>query len=373
MPQEGMLLQLDGSHHDWLEERGTRLPLLLAIDDATGTAPYALFSEGENTLGYLALLQGIIEAKGIPLAVYTDRHAVFRSRDAIDDQPWNGKGGRKTQCSRALGELGITWIGAHSPEAKGRVERANGTFQDRLVSELRLAGASTLSEANEVLADFLPRFNRRFGVPPSHPESAYRPLDEELDLAGVLCFKEQRKVAPDNTIQYYGKTLQLFPGMDRTSYARTRVEVQERLNGHITVKCGDEVLTPQEAPPLAVELRSHIGSPPVIPFVLDPIPERPRVPKPPGLLAGETIWYEDADRKRLHSNLVRAGMERARQNGKNIGRPRVSDEPGFEERFREVVERIRMGELSRPQATLELGIGYSTLKRLLDARGVRVR
>ena len=365
MPQEGMMLQLDGSYHDWLEERGPWLTLLLAIDDATGTAPYALFREREDTRGYLSLLQGIIEGKGIPLSVYTDGHAVFQSRRDFSEVT---VGGSLTQWSRALGELGITSISAHSPEAKGRVERANGTFQDRLVSELRLAGASTLAEANEVLADFLPRFNQRFGVVPAQPEVAYRRLDPELDLSGVLCIKEQRRVARDNTVQYKGKTLQLFPGVDRSSYARTRVEVQERLDGRILVKCGEEVLTPQEAPPLAAELRSHVTSPPVVPFVLDPIPERTRAPKPMGPLSGETIWYEDPIRKGIHSRLVREGMERARRDGKRIGRPKLSDEPGFEKNFKEVAELIKEGILSRRKASLKLGIGYATLKRMLDAR-----
>ncbi len=361
------MLQLDGSYHDWLEGRGTWLTLLLAVDDATGTAPYALFGKREDTRGYLSLLQGIIESKGIPLSVYTDGHAVFKSRRDFSEVT---VGGSSTQWSRALGELGITPISAHSPEAKGRVERANGTFQDRLVSELRLVGATTLSEANDVLADFLPRFNQRFGVVPAQPDAVYRPLDPGLDLAGVLCIKEQRKVARDNTVQYKGKTLQLFPGTERTSYARTRVEVQERLDGSLLVKCGEEVLTPQEAPPLAAELRSHVTSPPVVPYVLDPIPERPtRPPKPPGPLAGETIWYEDPGRKQIHRELVRAGMARARESGKRIGRPRVSDMPGFEENFKEVAELIEEGTLSRRKASLKLGIGYATLKRLLDSRG----
>jgi hypothetical protein len=337
-----------------LEERGPWLTLLLAVDDATGTAPYALFREHEDTRGYLSLLQGIIESKGIPLSVYTDGHAVFQSRHDFSEVSVEGS---KTQYCRALGELGITMISAHSPEAKGRVERANGTFQDRLVSELRLAGASTLAEANEVLEDFLPRFSKRFGVVASQGEVAYRPLDPELDLAGVLCIKEQRKVAKDNTVQYKGKTLQLFPDRERTSYARTRVEVKGRLDGRILVKCGEEVLTPQEAPPLATELRPHITSPPVVPYLLAPIVERPRVVKPPGPLAGETIWYEDPERKSLHSELVRAGMERARQSGKRIGRPRVSDEPGFAENFTEILKLIDTGALSRRKAALELGIG----------------
>ncbi len=156
MPQEGMLLQLDGSPHPWLEERGPGMTLLLAVDDATGTAPYALFREQEDTRGYLTLLQGIIQRRGVPMAVYTDGHAVFQPRCTGPD----GAGeSRSTQWGRALAELGITSILAHSPQAKGRVERANGTFQDRLVAELRLAGARTLEEANQVLRDFLPRFN----------------------------------------------------------------------------------------------------------------------------------------------------------------------------------------------------------------------
>ncbi len=109
----------------------------------------------------------------------------------------------------------------------------------------------------------------------------------------------------------------------------------------------------------------------MVPYVLDPIPERPtHPPKPPGPLAGETIWYEDPTRRKLHRELVLEGMERARRGGKRIGRPRVSDQPGFEQRFSEVVERIETGEFSRRKAALELEIGYATLKRLLDAREV---
>ena len=176
-------------------------------------------------------------------------------------------------------------------------------------------------------------------------------------------------MARDNTVQYKNRTLQLFPGMERTSYAGSRVEVQERLDGSILVKCDKEVLTHQQAPPLAAELRSYITAPPVVPFELDPIPQRQRVPKPAGPLAGDTVWYEDTERKDLHSKLVRSGMERARQDGKRIGRPKVSEMPGFKENFKEVVELIDDGTLSRRKASIRLGIGYATLKRLLDARG----
>ena len=303
--------------------------------------------------------------------MYTDGHAVFQPR-----RPGrNGtSGGGSTQWARALGELGVTQILAHSPEAKGRVERANGTFQDRLVSELRLAGACTLAEANQVLAEFLPQFNRRFGVPAAQPESAYRPVDPELDLGGVLCIKELRRVAKDNTVQYHGRALQLFPSMERPSYAGARVEVQERLDGRLLVRHREQILTPQEAPPLAAELRAQVTGDPVVAALPEPDPtdwiprERPSASAPPGPLAGETIWYEDPARKQVHRDLVRAGMERARQQGKRIGRPRISEQPEFEQRFAEVVDRLGPGRLSRRQAARELGIGYATLKRLLDSQ-----
>ncbi len=373
MPQEGMLLQLDGSHHLWLEDRGPWLTLLLAVDDATGTAPHALFQEQEDTRGYLSLLQGIIERRGVPMAVYTDRHAVFESRRCPSGLSQVRRKGPSTQWSRALGELGITQILAHSPEAKGRVERANGTFQDRLVAELRLAGACSLAEANQVLAEFLPRFNQRFGVPAAQPELAYRPMDPKLDLGGVLCIKELRRVAKDNTVQYHGRALQLYPSMELPSYAGARVEVQERLDGRLLVRHREQILTPQEAPPLAAELRAQVAAGPVLVTLPDPDPtdwrpkQRVRAPVPPGPLAGETIWYQDPTRKQVHRDLVVAGMERARQQGKRIGRPRVNERPEFEQRYTKVVERIGSGGLSRRQAARELGIGYATLKRLLEA------
>ena len=372
MPQEGMLLQLDGSHHAWLEGRGPWLTLLLAVDDATGKVPYALFQEQEDTRGYLSLLQGIIGSRGVPMAVYTDGHAVFQSRRSGPEGAGNS---RPTQWSRALEELGVTQILAHSPQAKGRVERANGTFQDRLVAELRLAGASTLEEANQVLSDFLPRFNQRFGVPAAQPESAYRAVDPELDLGGVLCIKELRRVAKDNTVRYHGRTWQLYPSLEQPSYARARVEVQERLDGRILVRHQGKLLTPQEAPPLAAQLRAQVAAGPVGVARSHPDPtdwgppQRGRAPVIPGRLAGERIWYEDPARKQVHRDLVLAGMERAQQQGQRIGRPRVRERPEFEQRFSAVVERIGPGGISRRQAARELGIGHATLKRLLDTHG----
>jgi len=354
MPQEGMLLQVDGSHHRWLEERGPWCTLLLAVDDATGTAPYALFSDQEDTENYFRLMTGVIKQHGIPLALYSDRHIVFRNpRPTRDNLESSTNDNRKpTQFGRAMRELGITHVFAHSPEAKGRVERANGTFQDRLVAELRLAGASTLVEANRILESFLPRFNERFGVPAAQPELAYRPVDPGLDIDGVLCTKEKRRVARDNTVRYHGRTLQLFPGTERTSYAGTRVEVQERLDGRLLVSCRGKILTPEEAPPLAAELRASV----------DAYHAHGGWAK----LAEEAL-YDPIAEKRAHRDLVLAGMERARLEGKRIGRPKVIEREGFWQRFQEVVSRIGEGGISRRQAARELNIGYATLKRLLDA------
>ena len=184
MPQEGMLLQIDGSHHQWLGEKCPRFTLLLTVDDATGTVPAALFSKEEDTRSYLLLMSGLIREHGIPLALYSDRHPVFKFTGDLSQYPAG-----PTQFARAMEELGIQQIFARSPQAKGRVERTAGAFQDRLVTELRLSGVATIDEANAVLYSFLPRFNQKFGVQAERPVPAYRPLDPSLSLEHVLCFK----------------------------------------------------------------------------------------------------------------------------------------------------------------------------------------
>ena len=251
MPREGMLLQVDGSHHAWLEDRGPRFALLLAVDDATGAAVHALFRPVEDARGYFLLLEEIVRRCGIPLALYSDRHGVFKASS-------DGRRGLKvaTQFARAMRELGVTQIFARSPQAKGRVERAAGTFQDRLVTELSDASASTIAEAQTVLERFLPRFNARFRVPAAEPEVAYRPLDRALPLASILGFRHPRSVARDNTVKYRWRTLQLLPGRERTSYAGARVEVLERPGGELSVLHQGETIPSREAPPRAGVLRA---------------------------------------------------------------------------------------------------------------------
>ena len=253
MPREGMLIQIDGSHHRWLGDDGPQFTLLLAMDDATGIVVNALFSELENTRSYFLLMRGLIRSCGIPIALYADRHAVFKHT------PPSETTAGPTQFSRAMDELGVQLIFARSPQAKGRVERAAGTFQDRLVTELRLAGATTIDDANRVLEDFLPRFNSRFKVPAQESEVAYRSVGEEMCLEGILCFKYRRRVARDNTVRYRWRTLQLLPGMDRPSYARAVVDVLEGLDGTLWMQHEGRDIPSHEAPPRPSILRGFAG------------------------------------------------------------------------------------------------------------------
>lgn len=351
--------------------------MLLSVDDATGKVPYALFQKTEDTEGYFRLMTGIIQRQGIPLALYSDRHAVFLHRRRADETTGAplAKDSKPTQFGRAMRELGVTPVFARSPEAKGRIERANGTFQDRLVSELRLAGASSIEDANTVLDAFLPRFNERFGVPATLPEMAYRPVVSGVDVAGILCIKERRKVAKDNTVQYYGRTLQLYPDTDRRSYARAYVEVQERLDGRLLAHYRGKILTPGDAPPLAATLRAIVATFPANGLAIHgdtdmsgPPEELAATKKQPAGRGWHGDWYCEESTRCMHRDLVRAGMDRARQEGRRIGRPKVTERPEFAERFAAVVGRIGPGGLSRRQASKELVIGYATLKRLLDAQ-----
>ena len=253
MPREGMLIQIDGSYHRWLGEDGPQFMLLLAVDDATGKVVSALFCEYENTRDYFALMRGLIERHGIPLALYTDRHSVFKH------VPGSGVPSAPTQFSRAMDELGIQMIFALSPQAKGRVERAAGTFQDRLVTELRLAGATTIEDARVVLKDFLPHFNERFGVSAPESEVAYRPVDGGTCPDRVLCFRHSRKVARDNTVRYRRSTLQLLPGTERPTYAGVKVDVLEMLDGELVVEHEGQVIPSQDAPPRPNILRGING------------------------------------------------------------------------------------------------------------------
>ena len=357
MPREGMLIQLDGSYHPWLGDGRPQFTLLIAVDDATGCVVNASFSEKEDARSYFLLIQGLVQRCGIPLALYTDRHGVFRHT------PGSGLAGTSTQFSRAMDELGIQLIFALSPQAKGRVERAAGTFQDRLVTELRLAGASTIEQANTVLEEFLPRFNQRFQVPAQYPETAFRPLDPELCLEQVLCFKHSRKVAKDNTVRFKLHTLQLLPGPDRPSYAGTVVEVLVALDGRLAVRREGRIIPDQEAPPPPVFLRNDGGS-----FDNAPVPHLS--PDPLAESWGETLAPLDtmADDAKESGSAV----EGAAPADKSPVKP--ARKPTFLQKARwKAVEKARRKGMSLRAIERELGIHRSTIKKYLDAEGPPTR
>jgi hypothetical protein len=230
----GELVQADGSEHDWLEGRGPRMVLLVMIDDATSKT-VARFYPAETTEGYMDLLWRYLRRHGRMVAMYTDHDSVFCG-ECPDKKP------AQTQFARALKELDIGWIPAGSPQAKGRVERFNGTAQDRLVKELRLAGATTMEQANEVLDKiFLPWFNRRCTVKPASRNNAHRPLHPSMNLPGILSIQEKRRVANDYTIRLDNRVYQLLPPA-YSGLRGGRVTVQKRLDGSLHIRFKDHDL-----------------------------------------------------------------------------------------------------------------------------------
>lgn len=237
---EGELLQVDASVHLWLGEENGYLALVGAIDDATGDVPYAEFFEQETTEAYMTLLKRVIELKGVPGALYSDRDSVFRvNNEKKRQEAWEQGKRPETQFGRMLKDLGIEWIEATSPQAKGRIERLWGTFQDRLLKELRLEGIKTREAASEYLKKrFLPRFNREFRKVPASKEVLYRERPLAKDLARILCWKAERKLTGDHTLSYDGRAWQVLPHPQIRALRGKRVEVRKTLTGRIEAWLG---------------------------------------------------------------------------------------------------------------------------------------
>lgn len=223
----GELLQVDGSPHAWFENRGESCSLLVLIDDATGRT-YGKFCEAETTAGYMQTMTEYINLYGVPLAVYSDKHGIFRVN--------NGQGTKRenfTQFGRALHELEVDQIYAHSPQAKGRVERANQTLQDRLIKEMRLADIGTIDEGNRFLEAFWPKYNKKFAVAPSCAEDAHRTLATGLDLRAVFCQKAERKISKNLEFQFENRIYQVVPDKASKELIRQTITVSKHLDGSV--------------------------------------------------------------------------------------------------------------------------------------------
>lgn len=243
--QAGQMLLWDGSRHDWLEGRGPWLCLVGAIDDATGELlPGAHFVAQECAAAYLRVLAAIVTEHGIPWSIYMDQHGALRRNDDHWTLAEEQRGRQDpTQVGWALEGLGIEAIYALSPQAKGRVERLWGTLQDRLVSELRLANASTVAAANAVLARYRPEHNARFAVAASDQQPAWRKRRAGLDLARLCSFRYEATVLKDNTVRLGGSVvLDIPPGPRARSYADRRVEVRQLLDGTWRVYLADRLI-----------------------------------------------------------------------------------------------------------------------------------
>lgn len=246
----GELVQWDTSDHDWLEGRGERLYLIAMIDDATSRL-LARFVRSDSTEENMKLLWDYLEKFGRPVAFYTDKASIFhtaekRKRDepGVDKDPVERP---PTQIGRALRELGITWIAAHSPQAKGRVERIFGTAQDRLVKGMRVAGVTTLEQANEyLLNDYLVWWEREMTAEPASSDDAHRRLERSHNLAASLSYVETRQVRPDYTLRWDGRLYQIERQAITTGLRHAQVRVEQRLDGSLAVRHGERYLPVQE-------------------------------------------------------------------------------------------------------------------------------
>ena len=243
-PRFGMMALTDASRHDWLEGRGPELTLIGFQDDATGQILAAHFQlEAENTVGYLRALHAMITAHGVPLSLYRDRHSIFQRNDAHWTLAEQLAGKQSpTQLGRALEALGIEQIPAYSPQAKGRIGRTWRTCQDRLVSELRLARATTLPKANAVLARFCADYNQRFARPAADSARDFRSLPRRFDLARCLSLHYRRVVSADHTVTLGTHVIALPPLPGHRGYAGETLELAHHLDGRLHLYRGNSLL-----------------------------------------------------------------------------------------------------------------------------------
>jgi len=233
----GELIQIDGSHHDWFEARGGWCVLMVMVDDATGWT-YARFYRAETTEAAFDLFGRWVKRYGVPREIYSDRHSIYRNEEDRD---------KPTQFGRAMEELSVKLICANSPQAKGRVERRHGVFQDRLVKAMRLKDVSTLEAANRYLdEEFLEALNARFHVEARSPANVHRRVPRGLKLEHVLCYQEERVVQNDWTVSWCNRVLQLGARHQKLGLARKRIMVSELLDGTLRLTYGVRELEWQE-------------------------------------------------------------------------------------------------------------------------------
>jgi transposase len=256
-PQEGMMILWDGSVHRWLGPGQPPCCLLAAMDDATSRCLVARFFPFESSEAYLWVLRQMVREYGLPLSVYQDRHSALKRNDphwTLEEQLRGRQ--EPTQVGWALEELSIEPIYALSPQAKGRIERLFGTFQDRLIAELHRAGITNREQANRFLEDFLEAHNRQFSRASENPQKTWRPLRRGLNIDRICSFRYEATVGNDNTVRLGGITIDIPPGSHRASYAKARVQVRQFLDGTWQVYYRDKHIAQHEATQLHEPIRA---------------------------------------------------------------------------------------------------------------------
>lgn len=270
--QIGELIQMDGSEHDWFEGRGGRAVLMVMIDDASNRT-YARFYEGETTMAAMDIFERYALRYGLPRELYVDQDSIYRvavSNPSLSDQ-MTGRPRPLTQFGRAMHALGVRIITAYSPQAKGRVERRNGVFQDRLVKEMRLLGINTISAANVYLErDFLSRLNQRFSLPPASPHDAHQPVPVGINLAEILCVEEPRTVARDWTVCWQNRCFQILRSNTPLPLPSRKITIRQLRTGRMQLLhkgrklCWREISNviplspPTRQPKLSAKTRAHV-------------------------------------------------------------------------------------------------------------------
>jgi transposase len=295
-PGEGMMLQIDGSKHLWFGPDGGLCVLIWAIDDATGRVCGALFRAEEDCVGYMLMLRQIIGKHGVPLSLYADRHSIFRPAAADKltiEQQLAGQRKPMSQFGRAMAQLGIQQIAAHSAQAKGRVERSFATAQDRLLQEMRLNKITTIEQANAFLPRFIERYNRNFAKPAADPNPAWRPALSQAETDAALCLQYQRRADNANAISFGGRRLTVA-GPQR-SFARKQIQIRVALDGQFSYHYQGEIigqgpraegelrtdeselakLLPAPAPTISTGPETPRRKPPREPVSVTPAPDHP--------------------------------------------------------------------------------------------------
>lgn len=267
----GEMIQMDGSDHDWFEGRGDKCILLASIDDATSRI-FLRFTEHENTRDLMLFSRAYLKRFGRPRAFYVDKDSIYiTNRQPNLEEELQGRKYALTQFTRAMEvDLGVKVINAGSPQAKGRVERLFGTLQDRLVKELRLAGISAIPAANHFLSQtYLAKYNQKFGVPPKTNTDVHRPVGKtKAELDAIFSFQEERVLCNDYTIHWRNRLFQVEKHQPYFLLPRTRVVVEERLNGRIKIKYKEKYLKMREIDQKKIR-KTSLSNP-------LPLPKKPR-------------------------------------------------------------------------------------------------